>query len=219
MDLFIVRHGESLAQVDAALDNHPDTALSPLGERQAQAAATRLAMLEVSQIVSSPLLRALGTASYIAEAVDHPAIEVWPELCEGWTNGYQSFQRQELVRRFPRANLPNSITNEGWFHPGDETYAAFCARAERALRRIESTFAHADHVVVVTHGGLASSLLNTILQISPATPQWFELQNASITHVYLVPDPQQERFGGGYVLYPPVRAEVQSVNDTTHLRF
>ena len=217
MDLFIVRHGESLAYIDPALDNHPDTALSPLGERQARAAATRLKTLEVSQIVSSPLVRALGTAAYIAEAVDQPTIEVWPELCEGWVGAFQSFPRKELLRRFPRVNLPNSITDAGWSYPGDDTYATFCARAEGVLRRIETTFGHADRVAVVTHGGLANSLLHAILRISPATPQWFELQFASITHVRLVPDPQAER--PNWPLYPPVYAEVKAVNDTAHLRF
>jgi broad specificity phosphatase PhoE len=218
MELFIVRHGESLSQIDVALDNQPDTPLSPLGETQAKAVATRLKMLAVSHIVSSPLLRALGTAAYITEAVGQPTFEVWPELCEGWTGGYQSFQRKELLRRFPAANLPDSMADSGWSHPGDQTYAMFCARAQGVLRRIEATFGHADRVVVVTHGGLGSLLLNTILQIPPATPQWFKLQNASITHVHLVPDSQQERWGGGYVLYPPVRAEVRAVNDTAHLR-
>jgi len=220
MDLFIVRHGESLGQIEAAYNNHPDPALSALGERQAQAAAARLATLAVTQIVSSPLLRALGTAASIAEAAHHPTIQVWPELVEGWTGPYQGLQRHELLRRFPRADLPASFVDDaGWLHPGDYTYEEYCARADGVLRRIEATFAHVDRVVVVTHGGLANALLNAILQIPPATPQWFELQNASLTQVHLVPDPQQERFGGGYVLYPPVRAEVQSVNDTAHLRF
>jgi broad specificity phosphatase PhoE len=216
MQLFIVRHGECLAQIDPDLSNHPDTALSPLGERQAVAAAERLKMLKISHIVCSPLVRALSTAACIAEAIDHPTLEVWPELCEGWVGAYQSFQRQALLDRFPRANLPDSITAEGWSHPGDDSYAAFCARAEGVLRRIEATFGPADRVVVVTHGGLGNGLLHAILHIPPATPQWFELGNASITHVRLVPDPQQER--AGYVLYPPVRADVQVVNDTAHLR-
>jgi broad specificity phosphatase PhoE len=217
MHLFIVRHGECLAQIDPSLGNHPDTALSPLGERQARAVAERLKTLAVSHVVSSPLVRALASAASIAEAGDHPIIEVWPELCEGWTGGYQSFQRQELMRRFPRANLPSSITEGGWSHPGDDTYAAFCARAEGVLRRIKTTFGHADRVVFLTHGGLGNALLHAILHIPPATPQWFELDNASITHVRLVPDPQQER--SGYALYPPVSADIQSVNDTAHLRF
>ena len=218
MNLFIVRHGESLAYIDPALNNHPDTALSPLGERQARAVATRLMTLELSRIVSSPLVRALGTAAYIAEAVDHSTIEVWPELCEGWVGAFQSFPRQEILRRFPRANLPDSITDAGWSYPGDESYAAFCARAEAVLRRIETAFSHADRVAVVTHGGLANALLHAILHISSATPRWFELQNASITHVRLVPDPQAERLNWP-LIYPPVYAEVQAVNDTAHLRF
>ena len=57
------------------------------------------------------------------------------------------------------------------------------------MRRIETTFGHGDRVAVVTHGGLANLLLHAILRIPPATPQWFELHNASITHLRLAPDP------------------------------
>src|SRR5713226_9640830 len=100
MHLFLIRHGECLGQIDPAADNHPDTPLSPRGEQQAAAVAARLQGLGISHIVSSPLLRALGTASCLAEVSGH-SIDVWPELREGWLGSNQSFPRRELIERFP----------------------------------------------------------------------------------------------------------------------
>ncbi|MEZ4677847.1 MAG: histidine phosphatase family protein [Caldilineaceae bacterium] len=65
MFIFIVRHGECYGNIDANLG--PDTALTPLGEAQVDRVGERLAELNVTHVVSSPLLRALGTAQRIAD--------------------------------------------------------------------------------------------------------------------------------------------------------
>ena len=214
MHLFLIRHGECLAQIDPAVSNHPDTPLSPRGEQQAVAVAARVQGLGISHIVSSPLVRALSTANCLAEATGH-TIDVWPELREGWLGRYQGFARQELIERFPRAMFTASMLEAGWTHPGDDTYEALFDRAQTAMQRVQATFGPDDRIAIVTHGGMANYLLHALLQMSPATPQWFELANGSISHVRLVPDPKKER--PDWPLYPPVQAEVWAINDISHL--
>lgn len=215
MHLLIIRHGECLGQSDPAYYDDPDSDLSLHGTQQAHHVAQRLIAEHITHMVSSPLVRSLATASIIADAIGHPTIDVWPDLREGWNTQHRGWGRAVLQQRFPRAVLPLSMTDAGWEHGGDRSYAHFVARAEQVLRAIREHFGPDDRVVIVTHGGFANYLLHAILHIPATTPRWFELANGSISHVRLVPDPAKER--PNWPLYPPVDAEVLRVNDAGHL--
>jgi broad specificity phosphatase PhoE len=213
MHLFIIRHGECLGQCDPAYGTDPDSPLSPQGEAQARAVADQLRTEQTTHIISSPLLRSLATAHIIADILDHASVDVWFDLREAWDDPYRSLRRAELQRRFPRVVLPVSMLDTGWEHPGDKTYMSFLARAASVLDELKARFTHQDQVVIVTHGGFANALLHTILQIAPTTPQWFELANGSLSHIRLIPAPEQER--PNWPLYPPVQAEVLYINRVT----
>ncbi len=215
MHLLIIRHGECLGQCDPSYYSDPDSPLSPRGEQQARRVAQRLRAEHVTHILSSPLVRSLETASIIAETIEIESINVWPELREGWGDRHRGSRRAELQRRFPRALLPLSITDEGWDHGGDTNYAMFVMRAERVLHEIKQQFGPDDRVAIITHGGFANYLLHAILHIAPTTPQWFELANCAISDIRLVPEPEKER--PNWPLYPPVQAEVLRINDVAHL--
>jgi broad specificity phosphatase PhoE len=67
MQLVLLRHGECLGQCDPALGHEPDTPLSERGRQQVRCAAQALERAQITQILSSPLLRSLETAHLIAE--------------------------------------------------------------------------------------------------------------------------------------------------------
>jgi len=216
LPLLIVRHGECEGQVESSFTT-ADSALTLLGERQAQATAERLAGEGITHIVSSPLIRCLSTATAIAAALPGvPAvlIEVWMDLREGYSGMHQGYGRTELQQRFPCALLPESLGDEGWIH-GNDTYESLNARCERVLQQLREQFSPSDTVVMVTHGGFGNYLLHAILRISTARPIWFEMANCSISRVRFVADPVKER--PNWPLYPPVQAEVLSLNDQAHL--
>jgi broad specificity phosphatase PhoE len=212
--LTIVRHGECLAQCDPAAARDPDSALSALGREQAQLAGERLAALQVTHIVSSPLVRALETATIIAEAVGIGPIEVWLQAREGFSHAHRADGRSILGKRFPTALLPMEIAEEGWDH-GNDTFAGFFARAQETAALLKAQFAVADHVVLVTHGGFANYLLHGLLTIAPETPTWFELANGSLTRLRFPPPPAPD--APVWPLYPPVGVEVLGVNEVGHL--
>jgi 2,3-bisphosphoglycerate-dependent phosphoglycerate mutase len=215
MHLLVIRHGECLGQCDPSYYRDPDSPLSQRGRQQAQHVAERLRGERVTHILSSPLVRSLETASIIAETSGTATIDVWVELREGWSDPHRGFVRAELQRRFPRALLPHNITDQGWYHGGDNTYGVFFARAEHVLHEIKQQFGPDDHVVIVTHGGFANYLLHLILHIPPTMPQWFELANCAISEIRLVIEPEKER--PNWPLYPPVQAEILRINDVAHI--
>ena len=237
MQLLIVRHGHCLGQC-APDDPSPDSALSPLGEQQARLAAHRLAAGNVwamtereheewlgrpgapppskaskPYVLSSPLIRALATASMIADALGGQPVEVWPELRELSLLQHRGFGRVELQQRFPHAVLPASITDNGWEH-GDPSVDAVVLRCQHVRTMLQERFTADDHVVMVTHGGFVNALLHTLLRISPTSPAWFAMANGGFSPVRLVPE--QER-AGWPPLFPPVAAEIVYWNDVSHL--
>jgi broad specificity phosphatase PhoE len=214
LDLTIVRHGQCLAQCEPSAQGDPDSALSPVGEQQARRAGERLSAMQVTHLVSSPLLRTLDTAQIIAETVGMESVEVWMQIREGFSGSHRGYGRMDLTRRYPRASLPAALADDGWAH-GDDTYDSFFARAQETVMMLRDRFATSDHVVLVTHGGFANYLLHVLLQIRPSTPTWFELANGSLTRIrFPPPAPPDEPV---WPLYPPVGVEVLSVNEVGHL--
>ncbi len=59
---FIIRHGETRWNLEQRIQGHRDSPLSPLGCRQAEALAARLAGESFELIISSDLQRAWQTA-------------------------------------------------------------------------------------------------------------------------------------------------------------
>jgi broad specificity phosphatase PhoE len=171
--------------------------------------------MHVTHVVSSPLLRALETAHIVAEAVGIEQVEVWMAAREGFSATHRGYSRSVLAERFSRAVLPIEIVEDGWPH-GDDTYATFLARAEETASRLNSQFGQEDHVVLVTHGGFANYLLHALLRIPPDTPAWFELANGSLTRMRFPSAPSPD--DPVWPLYPPVRVEIHSINETARLQ-
>ena len=83
-DIYVVAHAQSQHHVDRVVGGWFDTGLTPLGERQAAAAAKRLRTLLDAQsatIVSSDLKRAAETAAIIGARLGQP-VALDPDLRE-----------------------------------------------------------------------------------------------------------------------------------------
>ncbi len=211
VDLFLVRHGDALG-VDGAGNATPDGALSLLGERQARLVGARLAGAGVTRILSSPLVRALATASHIAEACRHRSVEVWPELREGYSETHHGYGRADLAARFPLSVLPAGVAGDGWDHGGD-TPVSLTGRAARIATLLAARCAPDDRAIVVSHGGIVNYLLHVLLGVPSSAPVWFEMDNGAITALRLVPEPERR----DWPLYPPVAVELLTLNDVAHL--
>lgn len=86
MDLYIIRHGESQGNVGHDVEN-PE--LTELGRKQAELLALRLRNIRFDAILSSPLKRAVQTASPLSELRNTP-ITVMDSLYEVGTYGEET---------------------------------------------------------------------------------------------------------------------------------
>lgn len=69
MDLYIIRHGESQGNIGLDIE---DPKLTELGEKQAELLALRLRNIKFDAILSSPLTRAIQTATPLSELQNTP---------------------------------------------------------------------------------------------------------------------------------------------------
>lgn len=139
--LFLVRHGQTAANVHGLLLGRADPPLTDTGHRQAQALADALPC--PARVVSSPLRRACQTAAVLATGCPVEVDPRWIEMDYGDLDGRPASALDEQAwqrwRRDPQ------------FVPaGGESVAAVGARVRQACVELADEAARGD-VVVVSH--------------------------------------------------------------------
>lgn len=206
MELFMVRHGE-MGRTSS------NDFLTARGEEQALATGRYFSQLPVTALISSPLVRALGTAHVIARACEDRPVEVWPELREGLFKEMEGYGVEELQTRFPLARFPREMEAESLLYPAD-TLESLLQRSKQVVQRLESNFGPDDTVVLVAHGGIISYIFHALLHMPADTFSFFKINFASISQVSLIPPEMRQ----GYApIYPKRSVDVVTVGDTAHL--
>lgn len=142
MQLWLVRHGESLGNLDGS---QSDSALSPAGEAQARALAPLLAKESFSLVLSSPLLRARQTAELALPA--RPATPE-PRLRELVVPSETFLDSSALGPEQLRELLDRARAETG---PRPETGRAFIERVSSWLDALPSQLELGARVLAFTH--------------------------------------------------------------------
>ena len=181
--LVLVRHAHTdcTSNGHALLCGRYDSALSPLGWRQVAALRRRLqAENTIAAVYTSPLKRALGTAS-AATWHAHPRIlHSLAEISCGRLDGLPLARVQTEYADVWRRNCAQDDPRFRW--PGGESYEQFRRRVLRILR-VVSLRHQGDRVLVFTHAGVVSQVLGYIRGQSAARWDNYRPGNASITEL------------------------------------
>ena len=153
MRLFLVRHGETHANVARQLDTAvPGLDLTDTGRQQAMALSRRLATEDLGAIYTSDLVRAQQTAAPLAGALGLQVV-VLPGLREIQAGDYEMSTEWgpfvDTVKRW-RDDPEHAI-------PGGDSGIGFMARYEAAIRRIAGD-SH-ESAVAVSHGTPALAMV------------------------------------------------------------
>lgn len=182
-ELFLVRHGRTLGNVQHVLVGSTDIPLDELGVQQAELVGSRLAGdVSADVLLSSPLQRARVTAQAIGNKmglnpVIRPKLAEWNfGAAEGLSFDVLATQHPELAARF--GDIEDF--DVGW--PGGETRREFHDRVYDEFLSI--LHAYESHtLIVVAHGGVFGSLLAQIQGKSPNDWLQYTIHNCSITHL------------------------------------
>lgn len=159
-----LRHGQTLWNVEQRFQGHSDIPLDETGVAQAARAASLLAALRPSMIVSSDLQRAFDTASALAR-VTGLTVSVDKDLRERGGGQWEGLTREEISERWPAEFT-------AWEAPGGEEVGDVAERVATAVRRWAARVDSGGLLVVASHGaairlGIAK-LMNLPQELWPA---------------------------------------------------
>ena len=171
MNLLVIRHGQSEADISEVMEGRADFSLTDLGKKQAQLMADWVALnYTVDKIFSSPLKRASQTAAVLSERIGVDV--VYDDDLMEWQNGVIAGMPYDEARaKYPRPEpkYPHTAVYE------QESDIQFRMRAETALSKILNENPMDSTIAVFSHGGLINQFFNSFLRL-PVTSNNIYLQ-------------------------------------------
>ncbi|NCY02567.1 MAG: histidine phosphatase family protein [Planctomycetia bacterium] len=165
---YLIRHGESVSNLEGRVQGQEDVELSPTGREQAARVAAWLrsrqgtapdAAPTVGEVWSSPLRRAHETATVIAAALGLPVM-VDEHLQELHAGIFQGHLWADLEARFPVEVARWRSGDVDYAIPGGESRAQLAARGRAALEHLSGR--RTPGMIVVAHGGVLTAALGSL---------------------------------------------------------
>ncbi|MPV36131.1 histidine phosphatase family protein [Georgenia subflava] len=165
------RHGQTEYNAAKRLQGQSDIELNEEGRRQASMAATALAPLEPTRIITSDLVRAVETAEALSVRTGvRPSVDV--RLRERSFGDWEGLTQEEIQARWPDAFV-------AWRHGREpegidaETRTECATRVAAAIEEVAAELGENDVLVVVAHGAAITLGQTVMLGLDPA--EWFGL--------------------------------------------
>lgn len=169
MEILVVRHGQSVADIEGRLEGRADFQLTELGCTQAKLLSEWIkSNYKIDIIFSSPLKRAAKTAQFISEATG-ANIVIDDSLME-WDNGLLAgLRKSEANERFPMPQCGRKPHDE---FAEAESYINFRARAEMFWSKFICKYEEGEQnlrICIVSHGGMINMLFRSFMQLPTNT--------------------------------------------------
>ena len=165
--LFLIRHGQTVWNLEGRYQGDKDINLTNVGIKQAELAAKYLSQVNFSCIYTSPLRRAMDTASIIAKDKNEKII-LRNNLRE------MSFGNWEGMK-FEEINVKYNDDYQKWLNDpfcnsptGGESFKSLNKRTFGEINNIINENEDGSSIAIVTHGGVIVSLLVHWLKIPPS---------------------------------------------------
>ena len=165
MEIYIVRHGETLWNKEKRWQGRTDIELSDYGRELARITGEGLADTHFDIIYSSPLRRAYETATLIRgdRAIEIVQCDILKELSFG---SYEGKLYADLVQ-------DDSLTFKHFFKrpelyiapPDGETLEALCERASEFMSTVVEPLEkekHPERIMIVAHGAMNKAIMTHI---------------------------------------------------------
>lgn len=149
MELYVLRHGETDYNQKGLLQGRTNVPLNDNGRKQAQNTCWMLSNVHFDLVISSPLKRALETASIV---VPNHAIWIDPRLEERFLGEYEGKPASE----YNQALYHNYLINSKEY--GVEGIKELIERVRDLIEELKKNYSK-ETILLVTHGGWINALL------------------------------------------------------------
>ncbi len=181
MNLLVIRHGESEADILNVIEGRADFELTELGERQAKSMAEWVkSRYKIDKIVASPLKRARKTANYLSEATGIP-VDYDDNLMEFQNGLIAGLSREDADIKYPKPDYryPHTKIYEM------ESDLEFRFRAETILSKIIYENDKDSTIAIVAHGGMINMLYRSFLNLPNNSNAYFSTGDTGIHRWYI----------------------------------
>ena len=174
MRLWLVRHGETEANVAGLYSGHAPTPLTERGIAQAQSLSGLLRNVPFDNVLCSELERARHTTQLILAERDVPVC-VMPELNEMFFGDWEMRHHRDLAREDAENyavwcnDWQNATPTNG------EGFQAFSQRVERFIAQL-ADYKDSQNLLVVSHQGVLSVLVARLLSMPTAAMWHFRIE-------------------------------------------
>jgi broad specificity phosphatase PhoE len=185
--LYLVRHGQTAANLDHRLAGITDVPLDPLGEIQAAEVAEHFRTVSFDALLSSPLIRARETARRIGALSGHRPEPV-PGLEEMHFGDCENLTLAEAIVQFPELKkMEDDLDDLDLAWPRGDSRRGFHQRVTATFLGILERYVR-QSVVVVAHGGVIGSFVAQIEGGNPSQYARYSVANCSVTELRVTPD-------------------------------
>jgi len=169
MRLWLIRHGQTQANVAGLYSGHSPTPLTAKGIAQAQTLRELLQNVPFDYVLCSELERAQQTADYVLQG---RALErhTSPLLNEMFFGDWEMRHHRDLTREDPESYAAWCTDWQTAVPTNGEGFQAFSARVEQVIDQL-ADIQHYHHVLLVSHQGVLSMLIARLLTM-PAASLW-----------------------------------------------
>ncbi|WP_205952619.1 2,3-diphosphoglycerate-dependent phosphoglycerate mutase GpmB [Pantoea stewartii] len=181
LQVYLVRHGETVWNAERRIQGHSDSPLTAKGEHQARQVGERIKHAGITHIISSDLGRTRRTAEIIADACGCD-VTFDARLRELNMGVLEKRLLDELSAEEEgwRASLVNGT--EGGRIPQGESMTELAQRMQDALNACLALPA-GSRPLIVSHGMALGVLVSTILGLPAYAERRLRLRNCSISRV------------------------------------
>lgn len=150
--IFIVRHTETVGNIEKRLTGRQDYEVTPRGEKLIQKLTTELSNIKFEKIYSSTSGRAIKTVENLAE-LNNLEIETKEDLCEMYFGKYDGWKWEAVNRIQPEIKQRQNEINEISGIEEQETMEHVADRMDKCIRNIVQ--ANIGKTILISSHGVA----------------------------------------------------------------
>ncbi|WP_280770190.1 histidine phosphatase family protein [Salipaludibacillus daqingensis] len=180
--IYFIRHGQSEANLQGIIQGHAEFPLSDLGKKQASLVGQWMANVQLDEIFSSDLQRAMITAEEIGQ-YQSVSVKPWDIVREVGLGPLEGKTRKQMYEEFPTLK-PHALLTSGI--NGTESIDAVTTRCAYLVKQLTTDYDNKT-VAVISHGGFIGIMLMYLI----GGDEWhmlkrpFVIGNTGITKVEL----------------------------------
>ena len=163
MKIYLVRHGETVWNVENRIQGHMDSPVTGQGTRQIAALCRDLTDKSITLVVASPLGRSVTAAGQIASWLDSP-LHLEPAFVERHFGDLEGKRIAELTDK-ERAHAAMVLSGTPGIRPQNGEAPEEATR--RVLTALSGLSVFEGNVCVVSHGHVIQSVISTLIDNNP----------------------------------------------------